>query len=72
MNIRAEIWQNGAFVAGCDVHVDRDRVSCLHGTDKPIANGDYEIRRGLSVDYVTFSDGQCTERDRSNAESDNA
>ena len=56
--LAAEIWQAGKRVTGCHVLVDAHGVQFIIGTDVPIPDGDYELKRDRTVQKLTYANRQ--------------
>jgi hypothetical protein len=62
--LKAEVWQAGRRVTCCKVIVDAHDVHIVVGTDVPLPDGNYEIRRGGTIQKLTYADGEWLARRR--------
>jgi hypothetical protein len=63
--VRGEVLRNDQFVTGCDIRIDQSggvSMPTVVATDQPVPDGDYEIKRGESINPVTFKGGNCIPR----------
>ena len=56
--LKAEVWHAGKRVTYCKVFVDAYNVQNVIGTDVPLPDGNYEIRRGGAVQKLTYKNGE--------------
>ena len=56
--VTAGMWRDGRLVTLCQVRIDADLVPHVIKTDRQMAEGDYEVRRGGAVYDVTLRRGQ--------------